>query len=188
MATISVQSYHSENDYAITVLSRPTSTVCRHTISPICDHGGPLTATKRPETSTNPTDFPLSTSNVIRVPSYHSKNDYAITVLSRPTTTVSRHTISPICDHGDHGGPPHSPKTGRNATQTTTFFFVDALSGLILCYPVIRTIFNTIFFVFVLNNVKFTIKKDPHGVKWPSNNTTKVVPRVAVPTLQKEGL
>ena len=71
-------------------------------------------------------------------------------------------------------------KTGRNATQTITFFFVDALSGLILCYPVIQTIFNTIFFVFVLNNVKFTIKKDPHGVKWPSNNTTKDVPRVAV--------
>ena len=82
----------------------------------------------------------------------------------------------PSVTMGDHAGPPHSPKPGRNATQTTTFFFVDALSGLILCYPVIRTIFNTIFFVFVLNNVKFTIKKDPHGVKWPSNNTTKVVP------------
>ena len=67
-----------------------------------------------------------STSNVIGVQSYHSLNDYAITMLSRPTSTVSRHTISPICDHG---GPPHSPKTGRNATQTTTIFLVYALIG-----------------------------------------------------------
>ena len=55
------------------------------------------------------------------VQSYHSKNDYAITVLSRPTSTVSRHTISPICDHGR---PPHSPKTARNKPQTNRFSFV----------------------------------------------------------------
>ena len=144
---------------------------------PSVTRGDPLTAPKRPETRPKPTDFPLSTSNVISVQSYHSKNNCAITVLSRPTSTVSRHTISPICDHG---GPPHSPKMGSNATQTTTVFYVDAHSGLILRYPVIRTIFNTIFFVFVLNNVKFTIKKYLLGVMWLSDNTTKVLPRVAV--------
>ena len=51
--------------------------------------GDPLTAPKRPEISPKPTDFPLSTSNVISVQSYHSKNNYAITALSRPTSTVS---------------------------------------------------------------------------------------------------
>ena len=113
--------------------------------------GDPLTAPKRPETSPKPTDFPLSTSNVISVQSYHSKNYYAITMLSRPTSTVSRHTISPICDYG---GPPHS----RNATQTTTFVFVDAQSGPILRYPLIRTIFNTIFFCFCLKQCQIHIK------------------------------
>merc|ERR1711888_198642 len=166
------------------MLSRPTSTVSRHTTSPICDQGGPphspktarntpqtnrfsfvhlqrdslvcrritvkttmqslcylnlpqlclgtlyhpsvtrgdpLTAPKRPETRPKPTDFPLSTSNVISVQSYHSKNYYAITMLSRPTSTVSRHTRSPICDQG---GPPHSPKTARNTPQTNRFSFV----------------------------------------------------------------
>ena len=100
----------------------------------------------------------------------------------QPTMSVSRHTISPICDYG---GTPDSPKMGRNATQTTTFFFVDAQSGPIRRYPLIWTIFNTIFFVFVLNNVKFTMKKGPHGVKWLSNNTTKVVPRVAVSSFHR---
>ena len=89
----SVQSYHCKNNYAIT---RPTSAVSRHTISPICEQGGSPHSPK-------PTDFPLSTSNVISVQSYHSKNDYAITMLSRPSSTVSRHTISLICDQG---GPP----------------------------------------------------------------------------------
>ena len=139
--------------------------------------GEPLTASKLQKTHSKPPDFPLSTSNVISIQLYHSKNNYAITMLFQPTLTVSKQTISPICDHGR---PPHSTRTGRNATQTTTFFFVDAQSGPIRRYPLIRTIFNTIYFVFVLNNVKFTMKKGPHGVKWLSNNTTKVVPRVAV--------
>ena len=46
--------------------------------------------------------------------------------------------------------------------------------------PVIRTICNKIFFVFVLNDVRFTTKKYPLGVMWPSDNTTKVFPRAAV--------
>ena len=69
---------------------------------------------------------------------------------------------------------------GKNLTQTNTFFFVDALSGLIHRYPVFQTNSNMIFLVFVLNYVKFTIKKDPHGEQWLSNNTTMVVPRAAV--------
>ena len=87
---------------------------------PSVTRGDPLTAPKRPETRPKPTDFPLSTSNVISVQSYHSKNYYAITMLSRPTSTVSRHTISPICDQG---GPPHSPKTARNTPQTNRFSY-----------------------------------------------------------------
>merc|ERR1712055_541358 len=61
---------------------------------------------------------------MISVQSYHSKNDYAITMLSRPTSTVSRHTISPICDHGR---PPHSPKTAKNKPQTSRFSYPGCL-------------------------------------------------------------
>ena len=149
-----MQSYHSKN-YAITVLSRPTTTVSKQTILPIYDHGGPPHSPKTTRNKPQTNRFSLATSNVIRLQSYHSKNDYAITVLSQPTSTVSRHTISPICDHE---GPSHSPKTGRNATQTTTFLFVDALSGLILHFPVFRTIFNTIFFCFCLKQCQIHIK------------------------------
>ena len=56
----------------------------------------------------------------------HSKISYAMPLSCQPTLSVSSQTITPIWDQG---GPPHSPKTGRNATQTTAFFFVDALSG-----------------------------------------------------------
>ena len=118
---ISIQFYHRKNKYAITMLSRPTLAVSRHTKSPICDHGGPLTAPKRPETSPKPTDFPLSTSNVISVQSYHTKNYYVITMSSRPISTMYRHTISPICDQR---GPPHSPKTAKKTPQTNRFSFV----------------------------------------------------------------
>ena len=76
--------------------------------------GDSLTASKRPETSPKPTNFPLSTSNVISVQSYHSKKDHAITVLSRPTSTVSRHTISPISDHGDPSKPQNGQKQASN--------------------------------------------------------------------------
>merc|ERR1712015_167908 len=82
---ISVQLYHSKYNYAITMLSRPTLAVSRHTISPICDHGGPwgtlgdpLTAPKCPKMYPKPVDFLLSTSNVISMQSYHSKIDYAV--------------------------------------------------------------------------------------------------------------
>ena len=44
----------------------------------------------------------------------HSKISYAMSLSCQPTLVVSRHTISPICDQG---GPPHSPKTGRNAPR-----------------------------------------------------------------------
>ena len=99
--------------------------LCQGTLyHPSVTRGDPLTAPKRPETRPKPTDFPLSTSNVISVQSYHSKNYYAITMLSRPTSTVSRHTISPICDQG---GAPHSPKTARNTPQTNTFSYPGSI-------------------------------------------------------------
>ena len=79
---ISMQSYHSKNNYAITMLSRAALTVSWQTISPIYDHGGPHTAPKQPTTCPKQPDFPLSTSNVISMPLYHSKNDYAITIIS----------------------------------------------------------------------------------------------------------
>ena len=93
--------------------------------------GDPLTASKRPETSPKPTNFPLSTSNVISVQSYHSKNDHAITVLSRPTSTVSRHTISPISDHGD----PSQPQSGQKQAPNQQVF---------LCPPPMRLVCNCI--------------------------------------------
>ena len=57
---------------------------------PSVTRGDPLTAPKRPETRPKPTDFPLSTSNVISVQSYHSKNYYAITMLSRGSQVTWR--------------------------------------------------------------------------------------------------
>ena len=140
---ISVQLYHSKNNYAIAMLSRPTLAVSRHTISPICDHGGPwgtmgdpLTAPKCPKMYPKPLDFLLSTSNVISMQSYHSKIDYAVTMLSQPTLAVSIHIISPICDHG---GPPHSPKTVKTTPKTTRFSFVHVQHPPPTCIKVISS-------------------------------------------------
>ena len=125
------------------MLSRPTLAVSRHTISPICDHGGPwgtmgdpLTAPKCPKMYPKPLDFLLSTSNVISMQSYHSKIDYAVTMLSQPTLAVSIHIISPICDHG---GPPHSPKTVKTTPKTTRFSFVHVQHPPPTCIKVISS-------------------------------------------------
>ena len=87
---------------------------------PSVTRGDPLTAPKRPKTHPKPTDFPLFTSDVISVQSYHSKNYYAITMLSRPTSTVSRHTISPICDQGDPLTAPKRPEISPKPTDFPT--------------------------------------------------------------------
>merc|ERR1712055_1195802 len=98
------------------------SQLCIDTLNhPSVTKGDPLTAPKRPKKRPKPTDFPLSTSNVISVQSYHTKNYYAITMSSRPISTMYRHTKSPICDQR---GPPHSPKTAKKTPQTNRFSFV----------------------------------------------------------------
>ena len=98
--------------------------------------GDPLTAPKCPKMYPKPLDFLLSTSNVISMQSYHSKIDYAVTMLSRPTLAVSIHIISPICDHG---GPPHSPKTVKTTPKTTRFSFVHVQHPPPTCIKVISS-------------------------------------------------
>ena len=107
------------------------------------DHGGPwgtmgdpLAALKCAKMYPKPLDFLLSTSNVISMQSYHSKIDYAVTMLSQPTLAVSIHIISPICDHG---GPPHSPKTVKTTPKTTRFSFVHVQQPPPTCIKVISS-------------------------------------------------
>ena len=70
-------------------------------------------------------DFGFSIHAYSSIPPSHSKISYAMPPCCQPPSSVSRTTIPPILDHG---GPPNSPKTGRNAPQNTPFSFVDALS------------------------------------------------------------
>ena len=68
-----------------------------------------------------PPDFPLSTSNVISMQSYHNKNDYAITMLSQPTLTVSSTLNYPSMTIGDPLTAPKIPVT-RPKLQYFPFF------------------------------------------------------------------
>ena len=61
---------------------------------------------------------------ITSVQSYHTKNYYAITMSSRPISTMYRHTISPICDQR---GPTHSPKTAKKTPQTNRFSYPGSL-------------------------------------------------------------
>ena len=97
----SVQSYHSKKYYAITMSSRPISTMSRHTISPICDHGGPPHSPKTAKNTPQTNRFSFLHLQVISVQSYHSKNYYAITMSS-----------------------PSQPQNGQNTPQTNRFSFV----------------------------------------------------------------
>ena len=56
----------------------------------------------------------------------HSKILYGMSLSCQPTLSVSRHSISPICDHG---GPRQSPKTSRDTPQIAAFSFVHSLTG-----------------------------------------------------------
>ena len=58
---------------------------------------------------------------VCTVQSCHSQIDYAITMLSRPTLTVS---ISLYHTSVTNGGAPHTSKMARNRAQTTRFSLV----------------------------------------------------------------
>ena len=64
-----------------------------------------------------PTDFPSSTSNLTSVQSYHSKNNYATTVISTYLNFVKAHYITQLWP----GGTPSQP---QNKPQTNGFYFV----------------------------------------------------------------
>ena len=80
--------------------------------NPSVTMGGRLAAPKRPETHPKSPDFSwsISISISISVQPYHSRNDYVITMLPWPTSTVSKHTISPVYDHCGLWGAENTPK------------------------------------------------------------------------------
>ena len=100
--------------------------------------GDPLTASIKPKTCPKPPDFSFSTSNMISVQLYHSKNNYAISMLSRPTLAVSRHTISPICDHGGPWGTPSQPQNVQKCTPNHQIFFCQPPMWLVCNHIIVK--------------------------------------------------
>ena len=121
------------------MLSWPTLTVSRQTIWPICDHERAPHSPKMPKNTPQITRFFLSTSDVISMQSYHSKNDSAITMLFWATLSVSWHTMLPICEQGGSWGTPSQPQNGQKHAPNNQILLRPPPIWLVCSHIIVKT-------------------------------------------------